>query len=217
MFRHIELIQKLWAGERVKLRGAGGAEVEVGILPRPVQPTLPVWVTSSGSPETWSRAGAIGANVLAAFVGYEPAELARRVELYREARRAHGHDPRAGVVTTMLHTFVGDDEDEVREKVRAPFSAYLRAYFRQYETARADAEGVTEADKEALMEAAFEKYYEASTLMGTQAKCARLIDALAEIGVDEIACLVDFGVDDRAVLDGLTRLDELRAHYAPSV
>ncbi len=85
----------------------------------------------------------------------------------------------------MLHTFVGDDDDEVREKVRAPFSAYLRTYFRQYETARADAEGITEADKDALMEAAFEKYFVASTLMGTQAKCARLIDALAAIGADE--------------------------------
>ncbi len=117
----------------------------------------------------------------------------------------------------MLHTFVGDDDDEVREKVRAPFSAYLRTYFRQYETARADAEGITEADKDALMEAAFEKYFVSSTLMGTQAKCARLIDALAAIGVDEVACLVDFGVDDDSVLDGLTRLDELRAHYAPAV
>lgn len=216
MFRHIELIQKLWAGERVKLKGAGGSEVEVGILPRPIQPTLPVWVTSSGSPATWSRAGAVGANVLAAFVGYAPDELARLIELYREARRAHGHEPRAGVVTIMLHTFVGDDEETVREKVRAPFSAYLRTYFRQYENLHADAEGIGEADKEALMAAAFEKYFEASTLMGTPEKCARLIDALAGIGVDEVACLIDFGVDAGSVLDSLTRLDELRAHYAPA-
>ncbi len=71
-------------GRTLQARGAGGAEVEVGILPRPIQPTLPVWVTSSGSPETWTRARAIGANVLAAFVGYEPDELARRIELYRD-------------------------------------------------------------------------------------------------------------------------------------
>jgi natural product biosynthesis luciferase-like monooxygenase protein len=206
----------LWAGGRVRLPGAGGSEVEVGILPRPVQPALPVWITSSGSPATWSRAGAIGANVLAAFVGYAPDELARRIELYREARRAHGHEPRGGVVTIMLHTFVGDDEGAVKERVRAPFTAYLRTYFRQYESMRVDAEGVTEADKDELMAAAFERYFESSTLMGTPAKCARLIDALAGIGVDEVACLVDFGVDAGPVLDSLKGLDELRAHYAPT-
>ena len=32
MFRHIELIQKLWAGEKVKLPGPGGSEVEFRIL-----------------------------------------------------------------------------------------------------------------------------------------------------------------------------------------
>ncbi len=37
MFRHIELIQRLWAGEKLKLPSAGGAEVEFRILPRPIQ------------------------------------------------------------------------------------------------------------------------------------------------------------------------------------
>jgi natural product biosynthesis luciferase-like monooxygenase protein len=215
MFRHIELIQKLWAGERVKLAGAGGSEVEVGILPRPLQPTLPIWITSSGSPGTWARAGAIGANILAAFVGYSQEELAERIKLYREARAAHGHDPCAGIVTIMLHTFVGDDDEAVKEKVRAPFTGYLRAYLRQYENVRARAEGITEADMDALMATAFERYFESSTLMGTPGKCVRLIEALAGIGVDELACLVDFGVDTDSVLDSLSRLDELRAHYAP--
>jgi natural product biosynthesis luciferase-like monooxygenase protein len=210
MFRHIELIQKLWAGEKVKLPSASETEVEVGILPRPIQQTLPIWITSSGSAETWRRAGAIGANILAAYVGYSPEELAQRIKLYREARTEHGHDPHAGIVTIMLHTFVGDDDATVKEKVRAPFSNYLRTYFKQYDNVA----GVTEADKDALMSAAFEKYYEASTLMGAPDKCARLLDTLVEIGVDEIACLVDFGVDADAVLDSLTRLDELRERYS---
>lgn len=212
MFRHIELIQKLWAGEKVKLPSAGETEVEVGILPRPIQRTLPIWITSSGSAETWRRAGAIGANILAAYVGYSREELAQLIQLYREARTAHGHDPRAGIVTIMLHTFVGDNDATVKEKVCAPFSSYLRTYFRQYQ----NVEGITEADKDALMSAAFEKYFESSTLMGAPAKCARLIDALVAIGVDEIACLVDFGVDADAVLDSLSRLNELRARYAPA-
>src|SRR5262249_21872062 len=195
MFRHIELIQKLGAGETIKLPGAGGSEVEFRVLPRPVQPKLPIWITSSGSAETWRRAGAIGANVLAAYVGYTLEELGQRIELYREARATHGHDPRAGVVTIMLHTFVGDDDQAVKEKRRAPFSNYLRTYFRQYETTGDGVAGVSEADKDALMSAAFEKYFESSTLMGAPGKCARLIDGLVAAGVDEVACLVDFGVD----------------------
>ncbi len=94
----------------------------------------------------------------------------------------HGHDPIAGVVTIMLHTFVGDDDESVKEKVRVPFSSYLRTYFKQYETAVTGVAGVSEADKEALMSAAFEKYFETSTLMGAPEKCARLIDALVEHG-----------------------------------
>ena len=214
MFRNIELIQSLWAGEKIKLPSTGGSEVEFRILPRPVQAKLPIWITSSGSAETWCRAGAIGANVLAAYVGYSREELAQRIELYREARATHGHDPHAGIVTIMLHTFVGDDNELVKEKVRVPFSNYLRTYFRQYEGTAAEVAGVSEADKDALMRAAFEKYFEASTLMGEPGKCARLIDALVEIGVDEIACLIDFGVDADSVLASLERLDELRARYA---
>ena len=212
MFRHIELIQKLWAGEKVNFPSAGETEVEVGILPRPIQRALPIWITSSGSAETWRRAGAIGANVLAAYVGYSQEELAQLIELYRAARATHGHDPRAGIVTIMLHTFVGDDNVAVKEKVRAPFSSYLRTYFKQYQ----NVEGITEADKDALMSAAFEKYFESSTLMGAPEKCSRLIDSLVGIGVDEIACLVDFGVAADAVLDSLSRLNELRVRYAPA-
>ncbi|HKR22288.1 MAG TPA: condensation domain-containing protein, partial [Pyrinomonadaceae bacterium] len=63
------------------------------------------------------------------------------------------------------------------------------------------------------MSAAFEKYFETSTLMGTPEKCARLLDTLSDIGVDEIACLIDFGVDADSVLASLGLLDELRAAF----
>jgi hypothetical protein len=36
------------------------------------------------------------------------------------------------------------------------------------------------------------------------------VDRLRSIGVDEVACLIDFGVDTSLALDGLGRLDELR-------
>ncbi|MGB9178611.1 MAG: LLM class flavin-dependent oxidoreductase [Pyrinomonadaceae bacterium] len=217
MFRHIETIQKLWAGEALTFESVNESEVEVSILPKPIQPQLPIWITSAGNPETWTRAGEIGANVLAALPGYAPEDLKELIHSYRDARSRHGHDPESGIVSMMAHTFVGDDNEVVKEKVRQPFSNYLRNYFKQFEKIQVEQASMTEADKDALMAAAFETYFRDSTLMGTPAKCARLVEKLTELGVDEIACLVDFGVDTDSVLESLSHLNELREHFDRSV
>lgn len=211
MFRHIELIQRLWSGETFMMPGVGGQEVEVRLLPKPLQKRLPIWITSAGSPATWIRAGEIGANVLAALIGYSFEELADRIRSYREARARHGHDP--GVVSIMMHTFVGQSNSAVKEQVRAPFTHYLGSYFKQYDNVRVAAGEVTEADRDDIMNAAFELYFEDTTLMGTPAKCSRVIEQLLAVGVDEVACLVDFGVEVDAVLGNLQHLNELREHY----
>lgn len=213
MFQYIELIQRLWAGETFMMAGVGDEEVSVRLLPKPLQKRLPIWITSAGSPETWIRAGEIGANVLAALIGYSFEELENRIRSYREARARCGHDPQTGIVSIMMHTFVGQSNKVVREQVRAPFTHYLRSYFKQYDNVRVDAEEVTEADRDAIMNAAFELYFENNTLMGTPAKCSRVIDQLLAVGVDEVACLVDFGVAADAVLENLQHLNELREHY----
>ncbi|MGA9994164.1 MAG: LLM class flavin-dependent oxidoreductase [Pyrinomonadaceae bacterium] len=217
MFRHIETIRKLWAGEALTFESVNESAVEVSILPKPIQPQLPIWITSAGNPETWTRAGEIGANVLAALPGYAPEDLKELIHSYRDALSHHGHDPESGIVSMMAHTFVGDDNEVVKEKVRQPFSNYLRNYFKQFEKIQVEQASMTEADKDALMAAAFETYFRDSTLMGTPAKCARLVEKLTELGVDEIACLVDFGVDTDSVLESLSHLNELREHFDRSV
>jgi len=214
MFRHIELIQRLWSGETFMMAGVGGQEVAVRLLPKPLQKRLPIWITSAGSSATWIRAGEIGANVLAALIGYSFEELADRISSYREARARHGYDPQTGVVSIMMHTFVGQSNSAVKEQVRAPFTHYLHSYFKQYDNVRVAADDVTEADRDAIMNAAFELYFENNTLMGTPAKCSRVIEQLLAVGVDEVACLVDFGVEADAVLGNLQYLNELREHYS---
>src|ERR1044072_8977566 len=85
MFRHIETIKKLWRGESIEFAGVNGSPIQVSILPRPVQAQLPIWLTTAGNPETWNRAGEIGANVLAALPGYEVQDLAGAIRGYRHA------------------------------------------------------------------------------------------------------------------------------------
>jgi natural product biosynthesis luciferase-like monooxygenase protein len=192
----------------------GDAKVEVKILPRPVQPDLPVWITTAGSLQTWIQAGEIGANVLAALVGYSLDDLAHRIAVYREALAHNGHDPSRGQVTVMAHTFVGERNQDVKQSVKAPLCHYLWSYFNQFANFGFDADAVTEGDKNLIVEKAFEHYFNSSSLLGTPNKCARLIDHLIEAGVDEIACLVDFGLDVDTVLASLPALNDLRSHYA---
>ncbi|HEX8148212.1 MAG TPA: LLM class flavin-dependent oxidoreductase [Pyrinomonadaceae bacterium] len=218
MFSGIETVRRLWAGEAVTFPGVGGAETQVKILPRPVQERLPVWITSSGSRETWARAGAMGANILSGMKGEPEQDLAQKVALYRASLTEHGHDPRAGCVTVMLHTYVGEDDDEVRERVRAPLTAYLRTFIAQGERITAggvgvDTKRVTESDKDTLATFAFENFFNSASLIGTPEKCARLVSRLRAVGVDEVACLIDFGLDVGTVMEGLGRLTELKARF----
>jgi natural product biosynthesis luciferase-like monooxygenase protein/FkbM family methyltransferase len=217
MFREIETVRALWRGDAVRRRGGAGQEVEVRILPRPVQPELPVWVTAAGSPETFRSAGTIGAHVLTHLLGQSAAELGEKIAVYRAAWTAAGH-PGEGTVTLMLHTFVGADDATVRETVRAPFTAYLRSSYGLVETLAGSlglaTENLTEADMDALLAHAFERYFETSGLFGAPATCLRTIDRLRALGVDEIGCLIDFGIDVDTTLAGLRDLAALRATVA---
>src|SRR5262249_4566356 len=127
MNRGIETVQRLWRGESVTVRGGTGNDIEVKIFPRPIQQELPIWLTTVGTPETFIKAGELGVNVLTHLLGQTIEEVGEKIKLYREARARHGRDPQAGKVTLMVHTFIGEDKEAVREKVRTPFTNYLRS------------------------------------------------------------------------------------------
>ena len=214
MFRGIETIRRLWAGETILLEGPQERRVEVRTLPRPIQPALPVWITTAGNPETWERAGSIGANVLAALVGYSLEDLSALVGRYRRARQTAGHDPAAGIVTMVVHTYVGTSDATVRELVREPMIHYLKTYLKQFQKLALEEGQATERDARDVASLAFEHYFASSTLLGTQNKCARILEAVGAHGADEIACLIDFGLDPDTVLAALPRLAELREHFS---
>jgi natural product biosynthesis luciferase-like monooxygenase protein len=214
MFRGIETIRRLWAGQTVTATDAEGREVDVRTFPRPIQKALPIWVTSAGDPETWRRAGSIGANVLAALVGYPDASLAEQVAAYRQAREEAGHDPAEGQVTLVAHTYVGEHDDAVRELVRAPMTSYLKTYLKQFQKMALEATAATDRDSRDVAALAFDYFFRTHTMLGDLNKCARVADQLSAWGADEVACLIDFGLETETVLAALPRLAELAAHFA---
>jgi natural product biosynthesis luciferase-like monooxygenase protein len=232
MLEGIETVRKLWRGEAVSFPGTTGQPVEVRTLPRPVQAELPFWVTSAGNPETFIAAGRLGANVLTHLLGQSVEELSDKLAAYRQAWKDAGH-PGEGHVTLMLHTFVGPDEAAVREKVRQPLIEYLRSSLnlvKQYAwsfpafkrregmddtSASIDLQSLSHDEMTALLEHSFHRYYETSGLFGTPQGCLAMVDRIKGIGVDEIACLIDFGVDSESVLSHLEHLNQLRKLSAP--
>src|SRR4051812_15125696 len=123
-YRQLETLRRLWSGEKVSFPGPDGNEVAVATMPRPVRAELPVWVTSGGTPETFRRAGEIGANLLASLLGGPLEKLAEGIAAYRSAREQAGLDPQEGIVTVMLHAFLGSERSAVAEVVRKPMYTY---------------------------------------------------------------------------------------------
>lgn len=223
----IDTVRALWRGETRAFAGPLGKDVEIAVYPRPVQAELPFWITSAGNPDTFRAAGQAGAFVLTHLLGQTAAELGQKLAVYRDAWKAAGH-PGEGHVTLMLHTLVGEDADEVRAMARGPLIEYLRsstnlvkeyawsfpAFKRRAGMAEAagqvDLASLDEQEMAGLLDHSFERYYATGGLFGTPEQCLGIVDQLRAVGVDEIACLIDFGVPAQQVLDHLPALDTLR-------
>jgi natural product biosynthesis luciferase-like monooxygenase protein len=228
MLRGIETVRRLWRGESVAFDGPLGKPVELRTLPRPVQKELPYWVTSAGNPQTFIDAGRIGASVLTHLLGQSVDELAEKIAAYRKAYKEAGHEGE-GFVSLMLHTFVGPDLEAVRATVKRPLIEYLKTSLnlvKQYawsfpafkrragmdagNQGSIDLQSLSPDEMDALLEYSFERYFDDSGLFGTPQSCLAMIDRIKAVGVDDVACLIDFGIASDTVLAHLPHLNTLR-------
>jgi natural product biosynthesis luciferase-like monooxygenase protein len=216
MFKEIETVRRLWRGESVVRVGGMGNEVEVRIRPIPIRPELPVWITAAGNPKTFQKAGELGFNLLTHLLGHSIDELREKIDLYRASWKQHGHGPGAGRVALMIHTFVERNLDIVRDTVREPFTNYLRSavgLIRRLARSLGkdmDSKEFTEQDLEDILAHAFDRYFKMSGLMGTPRSCMAMVERLKAAGVDEVACLIDFGIDHTTVRASLRYLNMLK-------
>ncbi len=230
MLERLDVVKRLWRGESIERVAPGGRAVQIRTLPRPVQQELPVWMTAAGNPDTFRIAGERGLNVLTHLLGQTLETVAANLAVYRDAWRQAGHEGR-GHVTLMLHTFVGDSPETVRDAVREPMKSYLRssvdlvkgfahewsAYARGAQAPASDVlDAMSADDMDALLDYAFERFYDSSALFGTADQCAAFVRTLEGIGVDEVACLIDFGVDVDTTLAHLEHLNRVRVSTAPA-
>jgi alkanesulfonate monooxygenase SsuD/methylene tetrahydromethanopterin reductase-like flavin-dependent oxidoreductase (luciferase family) len=158
--------------------------------------------------------------LLTHLVGQDLAELSDKVALYREEYAARsGSDEDRGHVVLMLHAYLHEDEAVAKETVRAPLCAYLRSFAgltmsSNTKGRRVDPEALSPRHFNAMVERSFERYFDEGGLLGTVEKAVDVVERVRKADVDEIACLIDFGVAREKVTAGFELLGALRAATA---
>ncbi|WP_267488499.1 MupA/Atu3671 family FMN-dependent luciferase-like monooxygenase [Streptomyces sp. DH8] len=215
-FDHLDEVRRLWRGEAVRRRTGEGAEAEIRVRPRPVQEEPPLFLATSGRRGSYEEAARRGLGVVTHLMGQSVEELAANIAHYRRTRAECGFDPAAGRVAVLVHTYLADDHATARADALEPMVRYLRSslLMRSAATAagqrREDVAAADEEDLDYLFRRAYDRYCDRRALIGTPATVAPLVDALHGAGVDEIAALVDFGMDRARLRSGLEHLDALR-------
>ena len=219
LWQSYDQVTRLLAGEAVEFEDADGTPVAARTLPRPLQPRIPFWVACQ-SAETFAEAGRRGINVLCSLLGESLDELRPKIRAYRAALDRNGHDPEAGKVTLMVHTFLDSDPDTARAKVTGPFAEYLRTHYHLLESLAKSMnlgvrlEDFSGDDLETLLRFGVEGFMNGRSLIGSPESCQPFVEALTAAGVDETACLIDFVQDYDLVMGGLPRIAELAAANA---
>jgi natural product biosynthesis luciferase-like monooxygenase protein len=219
MFEQAVMVRDLWRGIPVTRKSGAGNEIEIMTRPRPLQAELPIWITAIGNPETYAEAGKIGANLMTCLLDQDINEMAEKIKIYKNALEKNGFSPGSRKIALFAHTFLGAELEQVREKVRKPFTEYLKSTldllgkFGESAGVLLDPRNMATDEQEVLLDFAFNRYFSEKALMGTAESCQGFIHKLKEVGIDEIACLIDFGLGFNDIMAGLNHLKDVSLLY----
>lgn len=82
------------------------------IYPRPLQEKLPVWLGVGGTPSSFARAGELGLPLMVAVIGGETHRFRPLIDLYKEAWKKAGHDPKDQKVGLHSLGYVAETKEQ---------------------------------------------------------------------------------------------------------
>jgi natural product biosynthesis luciferase-like monooxygenase protein len=202
----VERLRSLWRAEPYESDAMepGGRYL---VAPTPLHKTLPLWLTTAGDPATFRAAGLAGTGVLTHLMKQTLPELCERVHLYRRILAESGSQW-PGHVTLMVHTYIDESAARAVELSRAPLERYLISAMGFLRNQNVSADTVRKA--RLAVQPAVKRYLGDDGLIGSVSSLRPHLERFREAGVDELACLIDFGVPAEATLNGIERLAGLQ-------
>ncbi len=207
----ISELRKIWNGTPIVRKNSEGDDFSIMIRPAPVTKELPLWITASGRKETFEYAGKIGANLLTHMLKQSQEDLAESIAIYYKALEDNGHDSSEKKVSLMLHTYIDSTKEEAWNVASQPFKDYLKISIEMVRPK--EQQNAQNFNIEELDEMSYAKYNSSNTLIGSPESCQKIVNDLKSIGVTEIACLVDFGVENDKMLAGIKKIVETKDLY----
>jgi natural product biosynthesis luciferase-like monooxygenase protein len=226
LFSDLASLRRLLRGEAIPTKSHDGNDVSIVLEPKPIQSDVPLWIAAGCQESRHVAAGELGLNVLTPIAALPFRDLTERIKLYRRKRAEAKHEG-PGKVTLSLHALLGKDTQEVRTIVDRPLTKQIVAFSEQIVTDTVEAWNIDAAQLRRLAHLAVDKYFGRNGLFGRPEELVERVEALQSIGVDELACIVDFGVAPDTVRAALPWLNALRrlcrsdgrsvARIAPSI
>ncbi len=190
----LSLIRRLWRGDRVTQRGEGFDLRDFELFPLPLQRPNPPLYVGGHAQVAIDRAARLGDEYLISTT-QKFDEVAALVTTYREALAVHGKAPRK----PALNRIVCVVENAAGKKAAEAF--YARALLRLYDAWGHESVTGLERDERELRVLCDDHF-----IIGEPGECLERIRRYEAMGIGHIACLMNFGGPDPALVERSMRL-----------
>jgi probable LLM family oxidoreductase len=122
----LELLIKLNQYEILSWQGRHRASfTNLGVYPRPYQPSLPIWVAAGGTPASAVRAATLGLPLALAIIGGMPEQFVSFIDLYRNTAIKAGRDAGSLQIGINSHVYVANDSQQAGNEFFPTYAAMM--------------------------------------------------------------------------------------------
>lgn len=113
----LELLLKVNKSKKLSWRGKHRPSFEnLGVYPRPYQPSIPIWLAAGGTPESAIRAATLQLPLTLAIIGGRPEQFVHFINVYKEASKKTGRDMSTLQLGINNHFYVGEDSQKAADE-----------------------------------------------------------------------------------------------------
>jgi probable LLM family oxidoreductase len=126
----LELLLKINQNEIVSWKGKHRPSlINLGVYPRPIQASLPIWQAVGGTPQSAVRAGTLGLPMALAIIGGYPDKFVPFINLYRETGKKAGHENLPLGINS--HLYVAETSQQAGDEFYPAYSAMMNRIGRE--------------------------------------------------------------------------------------